>query len=109
MFRSYVQKREYRYTDLSVPFYPEFVHGCFLLFKTEDFVAIRGFDERYFLYMEDADICRKLANVDKKILYFPEETIQHIQKKGSAKEIKLLAFHIISAYKYFRKWGIMGK
>ncbi len=90
--------------ELSKPFYPEFIHGCFMLFKTPDFVKLKGFDERYFLYMEDADICREIKQSGKEILYYPEVKITHIHRKGSSKKIKLLFYHILSAIKYFRKW-----
>ena len=103
--KKYVDKRQYLNKNLSNPFYPEFIHGCFMLFKTDDFIKLNGFDERYFLYMEDADICRKIKESGKEILYYPKVNITHIHRKGSAKKIKLLFYHISSAIKYFRKWG----
>ena len=75
-----------------------------MLFKTADFIRIGGFDERYFLYMEDADICRTLLKNNRKILFFPQERITHIHRRGSSKSIKLAFFHIISAIKYSLKW-----
>lgn len=99
-------KNEYRNQDLKKSFYPEFIHGCFMLFKTSDFLKINGFDHRYFLYMEDADICRKIDKIGKKKMYFPSEEIIHIHRKGSSKSIKLFFYHITSAFKYFLKWGI---
>ena len=86
-------------------FYPEFIHGCFMLFKTKDFKMLNGFDERYFLYLEDADICRKIENSEKKILYYPKVEAIHHHQKGSAKSPKLFLIHTISAIKYFLKWG----
>lgn len=102
IFKSYLASRQYQ--DVSVPFYPDFMHGCFMLFKTADFVNIRGFDERFFLYMEDADICRKLKMSGKEILYYPKEQITHVHRRGSSKNIKLFYFHVVSAIRYFRKW-----
>ncbi|WP_158840388.1 glycosyltransferase family 2 protein [Polaribacter sp. L3A8] len=96
---------EYRNKDLSKPFYPEFIHGCFMLFKTADFKNLKGFDERYFLYMEDADICRKIDDSGKKKLYYPNIEIIHQHQKGSSKNIKLFFYHLASAIKYFTKWG----
>ncbi|WP_337994846.1 glycosyltransferase [Polaribacter ponticola] len=96
---------EYRDQDLTKSFCPNFIHGCFMLFKTKDFKDIKGFDERYFLYMEDADICRKIEVTNKKILYFPEVEITHQHQKGSSKSIKLFFYHLSSAIKYFLKWG----
>ena len=72
LFQSYVNQRQYFDKDLSQSFYPEFIHGCFMLFKTADFMKLNGFDERYFLYMEDADICREIKQSGKDILYYPQ-------------------------------------
>ncbi|WP_026775575.1 glycosyltransferase family 2 protein [Polaribacter sp. Hel_I_88] len=98
-------KNEYRNQNIEKPFYPEFIHGCFMLFKTKDFKLIKGFDERFFLYMEDADICRKIDNLGKKILYYPKVEIVHHHQQGSSKSIKLFFRHTSSAIKYFLKWG----
>ncbi len=97
-------KNEYQDQDLEKPFYPDFIHGCFMLFKTEDFKRLKGFDERYFLYMEDADMCRKIDDIGKKKLFYPKIEITHQHQKGSSKSIKLFLFHLSSAFKYFLKW-----
>ena len=99
--KNQIIKNEYQNKDLSKPFYPEFIHGCFMLFKTKDFKQLKGFDERYFLYMEDADICRKIDNSGKKKLYYPNIEITHQHQKGSSKSIKLFFYHLSSAFKYF--------
>lgn len=104
IFKNYSEKNDYRNQDLSVSFHPEFIHGCFMLFTMKDFITTQGFDERYFLYMEDADICREQYIRGKKILYFPEVTIKHKHQRGSSKRIKLFFNHLISALKYFKKW-----
>lgn len=101
-----ILKHEYRTQDLSQPFYPDFIHGCFLFFKTSIFKDLNGFDERYFLYMEDVDICRKIDAIGKKKLFFPEVTITHQHQTGSRKKARLFFFHIVSAIKYFFKWGM---
>ncbi|MDY0780413.1 glycosyltransferase [Tenacibaculum sp. IB213877] len=99
------KEQEYQLQDLSKPFYPDFIHGCFMLFNTKDFVQLKGFDKRYFLYMEDVDICKKIDELEKKKLYYPLVKVQHVKRKGSAKKIKLLFYHLSSAIKYFLKWG----
>ncbi|MDT7831112.1 glycosyltransferase family 2 protein [Flavobacteriaceae bacterium S356] len=105
IFKKRVYNKEYRDQDLTKTLYPDFIHGCFLLFKTQDLIDIKGFDERYFLYMEDADICRKIDAAGKKKMYYPQEEIVHIHRKGSNKSIRLFFRHLISAIKYFNKWG----
>lgn len=104
LFKRKTQEREYRNLDLTQPFFPESMHGCFMLFKTQDFIKIKGFDERYFLYMEDIDICKKIDVMNKKKMYYPNETIMHLHQRGSAQNIKLLFYHLLSARKYFKKW-----
>ncbi len=105
LFKQQLHKGEYRDMDLNIPFHPESLTGCFHLYNTNDLINLKGFDERYFLYMEDVDICKKIDLSGKKKLYFPDVKIIHIANFGSAKEIRLLIYHISSAFKYFRKWG----
>ena len=106
LFRSLIEKGEYNDRVLTKPFYPDFLQGCFMLFKTEDFIKIKGFDERYFLYMEDVDICKKIDVFSKKKMYYPKEEIVHILKKGSSKNLNLFMIHFISSIKYFFKWRL---
>ena len=98
-------KGTYRDLNLQEPFFAEYITGCFHLYKTKDFQSINGFDERYFLYMEDVDICKKIDAIGKKKLYYPKVEIEHILKRGSSKNFHLLILHISSAIKYFFKWG----
>ena len=77
-----------------------------MFFKTNDFIELGGFNERYFLYMEDADICREIDKLGKKKLFFPSVEITHLYQKGSSNNIKLFSYHISSAIKYFLKWGL---
>ena len=100
-----IVKKEYRNQDLQKPFYPEFIHGCFMLFRTTDFKYLNGFDKRYFLYMEDVDICRRIDEIGKKKLYYPKVEIIHHHQQGSSKSLKLFIIHTSSAIKYFLKWG----
>lgn len=94
----------YSVQELSKPIYVDFIHGSFLLFKTNDLIKINGFDERYFMYVEDIDICKKIDTINKKKLYYPLEFIYHGFEKGSAKKINLFFYHITSIFKYFCKW-----
>ncbi|TVZ56182.1 hypothetical protein OD91_1462 [Lutibacter sp. Hel_I_33_5] len=96
----------YQDRNLDKPFHPDFIQGCYMLFKTEDFIKLNGFDERYFLYMEDVDICKKIDAIGKKKLYFPNVEIIHQHRRGSSKKIKLLFYHLSSAIKYYLKWGV---
>lgn len=78
--------------------------GCFLLARTSYLQKIGGFDERFFMYMEDIDLSRRSLKLFRNIFY-PNVSIQHLYEKGSYKSKKLTFIHLISAIKYFSKWG----
>lgn len=77
--------------------------GCFMVFRTSVFKALGGFDERYFMYFEDADITRR-ANKISKVVYFPHATVYHVWGRESKRNIKLMRIHISSMLKYYLKW-----
>lgn len=103
--RKFRNKNEYPDQDFSKFFYPEFIHGCFMLFKTNILKELNGFDDRFFLYMEDADICKRIEKKGMNILYLPVVQVTHHFRKGSSKNLKLFLVHTSSAIKYFLKWG----
>lgn len=78
--------------------------GCFLAVKTSVFKDINGFDEKFFLYMEDVDLVRRIGK-NYQTIYSPFQTVIHKYKKGSYKNYKLLFLHLLSAISYFNKYG----
>ena len=81
----------------------EFCSGCFMMIRTELFKKLGGFDERYFLYMEDADLSRQVR-AEAKVVFFPGARVVHAWHHDSAKSGKALKLHLESARKYFTKW-----
>lgn len=78
--------------------------GCFMLLRTSVLRDIGGFDERFFMYCEDLDLSRRVGEISATV-YYPEVSVIHNYEKGSYKKAKLLYYHILSAIKYFNKWG----
>ena len=81
----------------------EFCSGCFMMIRTELLKKLGGFDERYFLYMEDADLSRRVR-AEAKVVFFPGAKVTHAWHHESAKNLKALKLHLASARKYFAKW-----
>ncbi len=79
--------------------------GCFMFFRTEVFRELGGFDERFFMYLEDCDIARRVSE-KYKALHYPMATVYHLWERESKRNMKLLLIHIQSIVKYFLKWGI---
>lgn len=78
--------------------------GCFLAARTDLLNQLEGFDERFFLYMEDFDLVRRVAATHRTV-YEPRARISHGYQRGSSKSVKLLYCHVRSAIQYFNKWG----
>jgi N-acetylglucosaminyl-diphospho-decaprenol L-rhamnosyltransferase len=74
----------------------DWVAGMFLLFKAEDFQALKGFDERYFLYCEDIDICSRTWLMGKRVLWINEVKVIHDAQRESRKNLKYLMMHLSS-------------
>ncbi len=95
---------ELRFLDSDMPAYVPSLSGCFMFARRSVLQAVNGFDERFFLYMEDVDLCRRMLSVSR-LLYWPGATVEHVHQMGSYRSRKLLILHIRSAILYFNKWG----
>ena len=78
--------------------------GCFMFLRTSVLKMTGGFDERYFMYLEDVDLSRRVGRIARTV-YYPAVSITHAYQKGSYKSSVLLSRHIRSAIRYFNKWG----
>lgn len=78
--------------------------GCFMFLRVSILKQIGGFDDRYFMYLEDVDLIRRIGQISRTVFY-PNVAIYHGYQKGSYSDKKLLFIHIKSAIKYFNKWG----
>lgn len=90
--------------DYGKPFAVPFAQGSFLVIRTELFRSLGGFDERYFLYMEDADLCKRVNEVSV-LKYCPWAAVVHKWERGSHKNKALFRLHVKSMRAYFHKWG----
>jgi GT2 family glycosyltransferase len=63
---------------------PDFVSGCAMMMKSSIFQSLNGFDEKFFLYNEDVDLCKRAQEKGIQSAYISEARIEHT-KSGSAK------------------------
>lgn len=104
-FKKRFEKHIMKDMDFNMPFQVPFGQGSFLVIRSILFKKLDGFDDRFFMYCEDADLCKRV-NLISKLMYFPNTKIIHKWEKGSHHNIKLLKYHIISMLLYFKKWGL---
>jgi GT2 family glycosyltransferase len=90
--------------DYSKPMNIANLPGCFMFIRSSVLKQVGGFDENFFLYVEDVDLTRRLHEISV-TLYYPAISIKHHLARGSYKFSKLVWFHIQSAVYYFNKWG----
>jgi GT2 family glycosyltransferase len=78
--------------------------GCFMLMRVETVLHVGMFDERFFLYFEDVDLSRRVGRVARTV-FVPHVAIVHDYGRGSYRNWRLLWHHLVSAARYFNKWG----
>jgi N-acetylglucosaminyl-diphospho-decaprenol L-rhamnosyltransferase len=87
----------------------EWVSGCAMLVRREAFHAVGGFDEGYFMYVEDVDICTRLRQAGWTVLFSPELEVVHETGVSARKRSRRLNFeHSRSIYRYFSKYRARG-
>ena len=91
----------------------DWVQGSALLIQSELFYRISGFDERFWMYFEDIDLCRRVWLEGLPVYYYPDVCIQHAHGKASGKERnhlknilknRVTREHIKSWGRYVFKW-----
>lgn len=84
----------------------DWVSGALMLIRRETFDRVGGFDERFFLYWEDADFCKRAAAAGWSTWYAPVCEVVHRTAGASqhAPVASLAAFHV-SALRYYWKHG----
>lgn len=80
--------------------YPDWVAGMFMLFPSALYKEIGGFDENYFLYYEDVDICRRIRNRGYQVALCTQVEVIHNAQRTSRKNIKYMFWHLKSLFRY---------
>ena len=78
--------------------------GCFMFIRRNVLEEVGLFDERFFMYMEDVDLSRRIHKYFRTV-YWPEVTVYHKCARDSYVSIDAFNYHVFSAFKYFNKWG----
>lgn len=90
--------------DLSVEREVEFCSGCFFVIRTEILKSIGGFDEKYFMYVEDADITQKALAMGR-CMFLPSVRVYHAWHRDTRRKWSSFFMQIKSMLRYWSKWG----
>jgi GT2 family glycosyltransferase len=82
------------------PIEVDWIAGMFMVFPRAAFERIHGFDERYFMYYEDADICRRLRRAGWSVWLDPRASVIHDARRRSHRDLRHLRWHVASAVRF---------
>lgn len=84
----------------TAPIAPDWIAGMFLMFSSRAFAEVGGFDERYYMYCEDADICTRLSEIGQGVWLIPSVKVTHDARRQSHRDRRHLWWHITSLARF---------
>ena len=97
-----------------VPLGPEdipIVSGAFMMMCRETFERLGGFDEEFFLHVEDIDVCRRVREMGGRVIFHPKASVMHYGSTSAVRRQKVEWEKLKGFIYYFQKYskGIIGK
>ena len=89
----------------------DWVTGAFMCIRRRTFEEVGGFDERFFMYWEDADFCRRAAAIGWHTAFVPSVSVSHLTGRASRHVPirSLVAFHRSVFYYYWKHGGLVAR
>lgn len=79
----------------------EWFAGIFLVVRSESFRALGGFDEKFFMYVEDCDFCMRARSSGMRLGDLSECFVVHDARRRSVKNARHFFWHINSLFRYW--------
>jgi N-acetylglucosaminyl-diphospho-decaprenol L-rhamnosyltransferase len=98
--RIVLRQRSSDYTIKERPVAVDWVAGMFMALRRDTYAAAGGFDERYFMYMEDADLCRRITQLGMRVIVDPRVDVIHDAQRASRRSLRHLRWHCRSAGRF---------
>jgi GT2 family glycosyltransferase len=103
--RFFFTKGKLEINDIKSPLKVQYITGADLFLSREIFCHIGGFDEKYFMYFEDDDLCRRAKLFGYASFIIPGPKIVHLESKSSKNIVKKLSFMEKSYLYYMKKYN----
>lgn len=81
--------------------YPDWIGGMFMLIPRAAFARAGGFDESYYLYYEDVDLCARLRRLGYRIACCTDVAAVHDARRASHRNVRHLRWHLSSMARFF--------
>lgn len=102
--RLFGYRDSYEFQEKDPSFFAEWVGGMCMLFQTSAYLKLGGFDEEYFMYVEDADICARLWEGGYRVIVCPNAIVFHQAHRASRHNLQHLGWHAASLCRYFSRY-----
>ena len=84
----------------------DWLAGMFMLFRSDAYRTVGGFDEAYFLYYEDVDLCHRLRASGASVMFEPGAEVVHDARRASRRNPRLAMHHLAGIFRFlFRKFS----
>jgi len=108
IYKPETHKYTLSHVDKTKDFICPSIGGSFMVFRTELYAKVGGFDEGIFLYFEDIDLSRRCHfESGEKNTVFGELTAYHAWGRGGYKSFEIFKIHMLSTAYYFQKYGVL--
>lgn len=84
--------------------YSEWIGGMFMLFRSDHYMKINGFDDKFRLYCEDVDLCIRIKKNKLKFGTYKKKFVIHDARRNSRKNLKFLYYHFKSLIRLYFKY-----
>lgn len=81
---------------------PTISGACFCM-RREDFDAVQGFDEKYFLHVEDVDLCWRVRRQGGAVFFHPKAEVIHLGHTSQTSPLRVELYKGLGLARYFRK------
>lgn len=85
------------------PMLVDWVSGATMAIKKEKFDLVGGFDEKFFMYFEDEDLCKRIKERDFQVMYYPKVSVVHLGGKSRENLLKQKKQFLRSFFCYLAK------
>ena len=92
--------------SVNTPIVVDWIIGAFVMMSRQVAWNINGFDEEYFLYCEDMDLCKRINKKGLKVVYYPHACIEYEGTRSARHSWKYARVFCNSLFRYWRKFGL---
>lgn len=99
--RTLLRRRNADYIVADSPYPVDWVAGMFVVFRRNAYQEVGGFDDRrFFMYLEDADICKRIAKKGWQVVVNPNSRVIHMAQRASHRNLRHMRWHAVSAIRF---------